>query len=84
MINLFNARVTYCSVSRVGITISVKFEELKGKGYSPYFIQDGGHGNIRTQAYVDVHEEIMDYEKMTIPVLIIYTMPQGQEQHRQD
>ncbi|MFD1851254.1 1-aminocyclopropane-1-carboxylate deaminase/D-cysteine desulfhydrase [Oceanobacillus bengalensis] len=63
LINLFGALVTKCPVSQVSITIESKMDELRAKGYKPYFIQGGGHGDIGTQSYVNVYEEILDYEK---------------------
>lgn len=63
MIRLFGAKVTQCPVSEVSITINKKMEELKAKGYKPYFIQGGGHGNIGTEAYVSAYKEILDYER---------------------
>ncbi|WP_353095820.1 pyridoxal-phosphate dependent enzyme [Tissierella praeacuta] len=63
MIELFGGKVTKCPISEVKETINRKIEELKKKGYKPYFIQGGGHGNIGTQAYVDAYEEIIYYEK---------------------
>ncbi|GEN54625.1 1-aminocyclopropane-1-carboxylate deaminase/D-cysteine desulfhydrase [Halobacillus faecis] len=65
MIELFGAFVTLCPVSKVSITIDSKMKELKEKGYKPYFIQGGGHGEIGTQSYVNAYEEIRDYEKVT-------------------
>ncbi|MBZ2174090.1 pyridoxal-phosphate dependent enzyme [Schnuerera sp. xch1] len=62
MINLFGAKIIKCPVSEVSDTINKKIKELIDKGYNPYFIQGGGHGNLGTQAYVDVYKEIRDYE----------------------
>jgi D-cysteine desulfhydrase len=63
MINLFGAFVTKCPVSQVSITIEEKMVELRTKGFKPYFIQGGGHGDIGTHAYVNAYEEILNYEK---------------------
>jgi D-cysteine desulfhydrase len=63
MINLFGAKVTQCPVSEVSFIIDKKMDELKDKGYNPYFIKGGGHGNIGTQAYVNTYQEILYYEK---------------------
>jgi len=63
MIKLFGAFVTKCLVSQVSITIESKMNELRAKGYKPYFIQGGGHGDIGTQSYVNAYDEILDYEK---------------------
>ncbi len=63
MIKLFGAKVMQCPISEVSNTINQTIKELKSKGYNPYFIQGGGHGNIGTQAYVDAYEEIINYEK---------------------
>ncbi|WP_404292798.1 pyridoxal-phosphate dependent enzyme [Cytobacillus kochii] len=65
MIKLFGAFVTKCPVSQVSNMIESKMDELKAKGYKPYFIQGGGHGDIGTQSYINAYEEILDYEKLT-------------------
>lgn len=63
MIKLLGAEVIKCPVSEVEITIDKTLNYLKKKGYTPYFIQGGGHGNLGTQAYVDAYREILNYEK---------------------
>jgi len=65
MINLFGAEIVSCLVSEVRDTIDKKILELNSKGFKPYFISGGGHGNIGTQAYVNAYEEIKDYETKT-------------------
>lgn len=65
MIRLFDAVVIKCSISEVRDTINKVMENLKKQGYSPYFIQGGGHGNIGTQAYVNAYQEILNYEEKT-------------------
>lgn len=65
LIDLFEAEVIRCTVSEVSNTIEEKLADLKSKGYSPYFIAGGGHGNIGTQAYVNCYFEIVKYEKLT-------------------
>lgn len=65
MIKLFGAEVINCPVSEVKKTINKTLTYLKEKGYKPYFIQGGGHGNIGTQAYVNAYREILKYEKET-------------------
>lgn len=64
MIKLFGAMVTHCAVTEVSSTIESKLKELEAKGYSPYFIQGGGHGDIGTQAYVNAYKEIVEYENI--------------------
>jgi D-cysteine desulfhydrase len=63
MIKLLGAKVVQCPASQVDATINATIKELKASGKNPYFIQGGGHGNIGTQAYVDVYTEIVQYEK---------------------
>ena len=62
MIELFAAETIHCPVNDVRDTISRTIENLRLKGYNPYFVQGGGHGNIGTQAYVDAYKEIKNYE----------------------
>lgn len=63
LIDIFGASITFCDVKEVRDTIDGKIEQLKSEGYDPYFIQGGGHGNIGTQAYVNVYNEIKKSEK---------------------
>src|SRR5699024_4850588 len=63
MVELFGASIIHCSISKVSDTINKQINELIADGYKPYFIEGGGHGNIGTQAYVKVFEEILEYEK---------------------
>lgn len=65
MIDLFGAKIVRCSVSEVKETIDKQIIELKNKGFKPYFIPGGGHGNLGTQAYVNAYEEIKNYERQT-------------------
>lgn len=60
---MLGADITVVPVERVSDTIEGKLQELKGKGFSPYFIAGGGHGNIGTKAYVNCYDEIAYYEK---------------------
>ncbi|AIF44550.1 1-aminocyclopropane-1-carboxylate deaminase/D-cysteine desulfhydrase [Virgibacillus sp. SK37] len=62
MIELFGSLVTECPVSEVSNTIAKKMSDLRVKGYKPYFIEGGGHGDIGTQAYVNAYKEILNYE----------------------
>lgn len=63
MMKLFNAEIINCALNNVKETIDGTLEMLKDKGFKPYFIPGGGHGNIGTQAYVDCYQEIKEYEK---------------------
>ena len=63
MVYILGANVIQCPVSEVSGTIQKTLDELTAKKYRPYFIQGGGHGNIGTQAYVNVYQEILDYER---------------------
>lgn len=63
LIDIFGAKVINCEVKDVRKTIERVLEDLKYKGYNPYFIQGGGHGNIGTQAYVNAYQEIKKYEE---------------------
>ncbi len=62
MVDLFGASTTVCPVSEVSITIETVLNDLKKRGYNPYFIPGGGHGDIGTQAYVNAYQEILNYE----------------------
>lgn len=62
-VELLGAFVTKCPVKEVNTTINRILEELKSKGFKPYFIQGGGHGVIGTEAYVQAYQEIIEFEK---------------------
>lgn len=63
MIQLFGAKIIYTKISEVSDTIDKTIKSLEKKGYKPYFIQGGGHGNLGTQAYINAYEEIKHYEQ---------------------
>lgn len=63
MMTLFGAEIRQVPVKYVSDTIDETLHNLRMKGKNPYFIMGGGHGNIGTQAYVDVYHEICEYEK---------------------
>ena len=62
MMELFGAEIISCKVSEVKQTIDDTLNNLKEDGYSPYFIQGGGHGNLGTKAYHDAYDEIRAFE----------------------
>jgi D-cysteine desulfhydrase len=63
MVNLYGAEVINCPVSEVKETINRCLSQLEAKGFKPYFIQGGGHGDLGTKAYVDAYNEIRGQEK---------------------
>lgn len=63
MMELFGAKILQTPVAEVKETIDKVLQDLRDKGYHPYFIMGGGHGNIGTQAYVEAYKEIKDYEE---------------------
>lgn len=63
MIKLFGAQIIKTSLTNVSSTINEQLNILKSRGYIPYFIPGGGHGNLGTQAYVNVYNEIVEFEK---------------------
>lgn len=64
MMDLFGAQITVVPVERVHDTIETNIQKLKDRGFKPYFIPGGGHGNIGTQAYVDCYQEIKEWEQI--------------------
>lgn len=62
MMRLFGAKIVLTPVEQVKSTIDTTMKSLAEKGYRPYFIMGGGHGNIGTQAYVDDYREIKAFE----------------------
>ncbi|WP_102335494.1 1-aminocyclopropane-1-carboxylate deaminase/D-cysteine desulfhydrase [Salimicrobium jeotgali] len=62
MFEWFGAKIIKCNISKVKETINYTLNHLQEKGGTPYFIQGGGHGDLGTKAYVEVYNEIIDYE----------------------
>lgn len=62
LMELFGAEIIFCRISDVKKTIDQTIKKLISDGEKPYFIQGGGHGNLGTKAYVEVYEEIKQYE----------------------
>lgn len=63
MCEMFGSEFIYCDIKEVKDTIDNQIFEKRQKGYKPYFIQGGGHGNLGTKAYVDAYKDIVEYEK---------------------
>lgn len=61
--DLFDAEVIWVDTHKVPETIEETLTHLKNKGYNPYFIQGGGHGNLGTHAYKLAFDEILNQEK---------------------
>src|SRR5699024_6941709 len=49
--SLFDAEIVWTETNEVPETIDKTLAHLKDRGYKPYFIQGGGHGNLGTHAY---------------------------------
>ncbi len=62
MMDVFGAEIIHCEVDEVSKTIDDTMSKLRTEGFNPYFIPGGGHGNISTKAYVEVYQEIKNYE----------------------
>lgn len=67
MVDCFGAEIRYCRKDNVAETIEDLINELKGKGYNPYYIFGDiyGKGNEATaaRAYEEAYKEILDFEK---------------------
>jgi len=62
LIKMLDGKIIVTKLVDVNTTIEDTMQLLHKKGYHPYFIQGGGHGNIGTEAYVSAYKEILDYE----------------------
>lgn len=62
MVENFGAHIVKAPITEIKQTIDKLMDELS-KTCKPYFIQGGGHGNLGTQAYVEVYNEITGFEK---------------------
>lgn len=63
LIRLLGAEIETVPVECVHQTITHKLVGLKKRGFKPYFIQGGGHGNLGTKAYIQCYDEIVEWEK---------------------
>lgn len=67
MVELFGAEIRYCSKSQVAKAVLSLMEELKGKGYRPYYMfgDQYGRGNeeAAARAYRKVYKEILDWQQ---------------------
>lgn len=68
LLNLLNdAEVIYVGDKDVAETIDKTVLDLRNKGFNPYFIEGGGHGNLGTLSYKAAYEEIeMQSKEMNI------------------
>ncbi len=62
LMRLYRAKIINCPINEVKKIMDKTMNNLKQKGYKPYFIQGGGHGSLGTRAYVDAYREIKNYE----------------------
>lgn len=61
--DLYDTEIVWTDTDQVKQTIDSTLNKLIEQGYSPYFIQGGGHGNLGTHAYKLTYEEILSQEK---------------------
>jgi len=63
LIRYLDVELIEVEIENVSRTIEAQMKQYKKKGFKPYFIEGGGHGNPGTKAYIDVFEQITKYEK---------------------
>lgn len=67
MVELFGAEIRYCSKSHVAEAVLSLMEELKGRGYRPYYMfgDQYGRGNeeAASRAYRKVYKEILTWQQ---------------------
>lgn len=61
--DLYDTEIVWTDTDKVPETIEATLEGLREKGYKPYFIQGGGHGDLGTHAYKLAFDEILLQEK---------------------
>lgn len=64
LVRILGAEIRICAVKDIPSVIQETLKGLRSKGFSPYFIEGGGHGNLGTHAYVLCYDEIFEYETM--------------------
>lgn len=62
LVEKFGATIETCPVNEVAATIEKRKKAYRDKGFKPYFIVGGGHGNPGTEAYVKAYKEIKRQE----------------------
>src|SRR5699024_8956162 len=62
--SLFDAEIVWTETNEVPETIDKTLAHLKDRGYKPYFIQGGGHGNLGTHAYRVAYDEILEQQNL--------------------
>lgn len=71
--DLFDVEIIWTKTNKVPETIEATLSELEKRGFNPYFIQGGGHGNLGTHAYKLAFEEIIEQqEKMGVQFSYIF------------
>lgn len=61
--DLYDTEIIWTETNEVSGTIEQTLNELKSKGFNPYFIQGGGHGDLGTHAYKLAFDEIIKQEQ---------------------
>ncbi len=61
--SLCDVDITWCNPENAAKKIYITLKKLTKDGFSPYFIEGGGHGNLGTQAYFDAYQEIQKQTK---------------------
>jgi len=61
--DLYDTEIIWTETNVVPETIERTLNELKCKGFNPYFIQGGGHGDLGTHAYKLAFDEIVKQEQ---------------------
>lgn len=62
LFDLFDVDVVWIETDNVPQKIEETLLNLNNKGYNPYFIQGGGHGNLGTHAYKIAFDEIIEQQ----------------------
>ena len=61
--DLYDTEIVWTDTDKVPETIDHTLNSLKEKGFRPYFIQGGGHGDLGTHAYRLAYDEIIQQEQ---------------------
>lgn len=61
--DLYDVEIVWTDIKEVPETIESTLSDLINRGYNPYFIKGGGHGNLGTHAYKLAFDEIVNQQK---------------------
>lgn len=60
IMRMCGAEIQFVTPAEIGSSMDKSMEDLKNRGYSPYYLYGGGHNKLGVAAYIDVIHELFD------------------------